>query len=210
MQFLVTAFKPYDQWEQNSSWLALQRWLHDFVGGVDLITRLYPVDLLELESRLQQDLQLQPDAVLHVGQSPGSPVVAVEEIALNAAGMVEEAGTSLPPLVANGPVAYRTTAAAGVLAKRLAESGIPASVSYHAGTFLCNAVFYLSHHLLRQRGSSAPVVFLHLPLAVEQVVGRSGHRLASLPLPLLAQAIDVACAHLVEVVTGQVASRDMA
>ncbi len=192
MRILVTAFKPYDCWGENSSWLALQHWLRDYDGTEELVTRLYPVDLDELHSRLPQDLQWRPDAILHLGQAPGMSHVAVEAIALNAAGLIQESGRALRPIVTGGPVAYQTRCDVERMAVGIRGKGVPAAVSYHAGTYLCNALFYLSHHLMASSDPQIGIAFLHLPLATEQVVSGKQPHLPSLPTGMLAGAIGAA------------------
>jgi pyroglutamyl-peptidase len=70
----------------------------------------------------------------------------------------------------------------------LLRQSIPAQISYHAGTYLCNAIMYLTHHWLAERGQNIPVGFIHLPLATSQVVDHL-QAWASLPVTTLAQAI---------------------
>jgi pyroglutamyl-peptidase len=210
VRVLLTAFEPYDQWVTNSSWLALVEMLKDFpVGGdsrvsrdlaasgnfssgVSLVTRRYPVDLHALHDKLKQDLLSEFDVVLHLGQSPGASSIKLEAIALNAAGCLEDRGAELDEIVPGGPVAYRSGMPLSRWASLLRDNHIPAAISYHAGTFLCNAIMYLSHHELQLRAKKrqprCKVGFVHLPLATEQVASQ-GHTLPSLPLSTLARAV---------------------
>ncbi len=188
VRVLLTAFEPYDDWTENSSWLALVELLKMRPASVDLITRRYPVDLPELRQRLESDLKRNPDAVLHLGQSPGASAIKLEAIALNVAGYVDEKGFELPPLVESGPLAYQSLMPLGAWSEKLRDARIPSVVSYHAGTFLCNATMYLTHHWFQAQGSAKKIGFVHLPLATEQVVG-SGRSLPSLPVATLATAI---------------------
>ena len=146
MRVLLTAFEPYDTWEQNSSWEALVAFLHHSGLPTGVTTRRYPVDLNQLHSRLEKDLTLGFDAVLHLGQAPGISRVQMEAIAVNVAGMTEAAGDFFGPLVQNAPVAYRTKFPLDQWNLELRSSGIPCSVSFHAGTYLCNAAMFLTHH----------------------------------------------------------------
>ena len=56
---LITAFKPYDTWSENSSWLALVELTKDFPPGVEVTTRLYPVDFAEMKERLARGEKLE-------------------------------------------------------------------------------------------------------------------------------------------------------
>ena len=188
MRVLLTAFEPYDEWTENSSWLALAELLKSRPGSFELITRRYPVDLPALRVKLHEDLQKRPDAVLHLGQAPGASLIKLEAIALNIAGCLDDHGQELPDLVDSGPLAFRSQMPLGRWSAKLRDAGIPAVVSYHAGTFLCNATMYLTHHWLHSSGQPTQVGFVHLPLATEQVAG-GGRSLPSLPVSTLATAV---------------------
>ncbi len=193
VRVLLTAFEPYDQWTTNSSWLALVEMLKNFPSGGSLVTRRYPVDLNALQEKLKQDLHRDFDYVLHLGQSPGASNIKLEAIAINAAGCLDERGTELDEIIPGGPVAYRSEMPLSRWSSILRANHIPATISYHAGTFLCNAILYLSHHELQLRGakhrhSGCKVGFVHLPLTTEQVASH-GHALPSLPLDTLARAV---------------------
>jgi len=188
LRVLLTAFEPYDTWEQNSSWEALVTYLHDRGITPGVTTRRYPVDLPKLQTRLEKDLELGFDAILHLGQAPGISRVQLEAIALNVAGMTEAAGDFFGPLVADGPVAYRTQFPLDDWNINLRSAGIPCSVSFHAGTYLCNAVMYLSHRWHEIRRRTCSIGFVHLPLTPEQVL-HSRRDFPSMPREQSAEAI---------------------
>ena len=188
MRVLLTAFEPYDSWEQNSSWEALTTFLHHRGLPPGVTTRRYPVDLGQLQSRLEKDLAAGYDAVLHLGQAPGVSRVQMEAIALNVAGMTEATGDFFGPLVPNAPVAYRTRFPLDQWNLELRSSGIPSSVSFHAGTYLCNAAMYLTHHWHAMHVRTCSIGFVHLPLTPEQVL-HSRRDLPSMPREQSAEAI---------------------
>ena len=171
MRVLLSAFEPYDVWKTNSSWEALVSFLSQHGANPNIITRRYPVDLKKLQSRLGLDLSSGVDAVLHLGQSPGTSQIQLEAIALNVAGVEPLLSEEFGPIVASGPVAYRTHYPIGRWSSDLKSAGIPATVSYHAGTYLCNAAMYLSHHWFARRHETPLVGFIHLPLTSDQAIG---------------------------------------
>lgn len=188
LRVLLTAFEPYDDWSDNSSWLALVELLKDRPRSVELVTRRYPSRLSEAQGPLRKDLMQSFDAILHLGQLPGITSVRLEAIAANVVGKTDEIGKELPTLVDSGPLAYRTTLPVGHWADLLRGAGIPAEVSYHAGTHLCNALFYLTQHTLQMHDQATPVCFVHLPLTTSQAV-RSKRALPSLSVEALALAL---------------------
>ena len=56
-------------------------------------------------------------------------------------------------------------------AKELRKEGIPARVSFHAGTYLCNAIFYWSCRLADELELPTKSTFVHVPLETSQVIG---------------------------------------
>jgi pyroglutamyl-peptidase len=186
-RILLTAFEPYDRWTENSSWLALVELTRWFESRSELVTRLYPVDLQSASDRLRKDLLDNYDYAIHLGQSPGSSVLKIESTGLN----LRTDGT---PLIEGAPAAYLTSLPLNHLRDGLLSKRIPAEVSNHAGTYLCNAVLYLSQHFSSHFGLPTQSVFLHLPLTPEQVAS-TGLTTPSASTALMATAIG----HIIQV-----------
>lgn len=202
MQILLTAFDSYDEWSENSSWLALVEFLREGLPHHDLVTRRYPVNLTELRKQLAKDLEKPYDAVLHLGQAPGISAIKLESVALNVAGRMEEKGDELSTIVEAGPLAFQSRLPLGQWADALRQANIPTLVSYHAGTFLCNATMYLTHFWYHTRQLNVPVGFIHLPLATEQVA-KMGISMPSLPSATLAAALSVVLGQLADELDGE-------
>ena len=185
---LLTAFGPYDRWDENASWLALQALMREAPAGLDLTTRRYPVDFQGLRERLAADLVSPFDAVLHLGQSPGSALIQLEGIGLNVARDRGQQVDQLQQLEADGPVAYRSSLPLAEWAAMLIADGIPAKVSLHAGDFLCNAALYWSHYFTEQSGVAPRVAFVHLPLDLSQSA-HADKEYASMPAEICAYAV---------------------
>jgi pyroglutamyl-peptidase len=185
---LITAFKPYDRWQTNASWLAMVELTKSLPPSAEVTTRLYAVDYAQVKERLADDLQADYDYVLHLGQSPGSSCVQLEKVGLNVAGPAGRDGCEPPPLVEGGPPAHQSRLPLAEWAAYLRSHGIPAILSYHAGTYLCNAALYLTHHYIAEHGYRTQAAFVHLPLDVTQAAQE--HPIApSLPAAVSAQAI---------------------
>ena len=185
---LLTAFEPYDRWKANASWLTLVQLTQSFPERPQITTRLYPVDFAEMKTRLAADLKSNFDYSIHLGQAPGSSRIQLEAIGLNIGGSSSQSPDQYRPLVEEGPVAYRTPLPLDDWAVKLRRAGIPAQVSFHAGTYLCNATAYWSHYLAEQMALRTRSVFIHVPLDVSQVVNEP-HGTPSLPITISAQAV---------------------
>ncbi len=193
---LLTAFEPYDRWKANASWLAVVQLTHDFPNEPQLTTRLYPVDFSEMKDRLAADLAGKFDYALHLGQAPGSSRIQLEAIGLNIGGSSSQSPDQFRPLVDVGPVAYRTDLPLADWAVKLRRAGIPTQVSYHAGTYLCNATLYWSQYLIERMALSTQSAFIHLPLDISQVVNEPPGS-PSLPAQLCSQAVRLILEELV-------------
>jgi pyroglutamyl-peptidase len=143
-----------------------------------------------MRRRLAEDLQSDFDYAIHLGQAPGAAKIRLEAIGLNVAPTEDSAapGPGSEPLVLDGPVAYQTALPLGGWAEKLRRGGIPTQVSYHAGTYLCNATLYLSQYLADHGPRKTQSVFIHLPLELSQVI-ENGPEYPAWPRATLAAAV---------------------
>ncbi len=188
MSILLTAFDLYDEWEENSSWTALTEYLKEYGVAPDIITRRYPVNFALMKERLEADLQRGVRGVIHLGQRPGTAKLHLEALCVNVAGFTKGTGSEFGSLIEGAPVAYRSQCPLGLWCDSLQRSGVPAEVSYHAGTYLCNAIMYLSHYWFAARSLNVPVVFVHTPLTIAESERTDG-RFPGMQNHLLAEGV---------------------
>jgi pyroglutamyl-peptidase len=109
-----------------------------------------------------------------LGLAMGAPAPRVETVAINAAhfGVADNDGDapSGGEAFADGPAARRATWDGPAVVAAIEAEGIPARLSFHAGTHLCNASLFTCLGLLERRAPAVPCGFLHLPLLPEQVL----------------------------------------
>jgi len=185
---LITAFEPYDRWQENASWLALVELTRELPVGPKVVTRRYPVDFEVARARLLEDLSADYDFAFHLGQAPGISRVHLEMIGVNIGGHSSQRPDEFQPLAPEGPAGYRTSLPLADWAAKIRALGIPCQVSYHAGTYLCNALLYLTHHIASQQKLKTRATFIHVPLAPQQVLGER-QDLPSLPSSQCGEAI---------------------
>jgi pyroglutamyl-peptidase len=166
--------------------LALDELSRDMPSSPQITTHLLPVDFNVVKNRLAEVLTADFDYALHMGQAPGSAQVQLEAIGLNVA--CDEDGHMDRRLCDDGPIAYRSSLPLCDWAGRIRAAGIPAEVSFHAGTYLCNAALYLTHYYSERMRLKTQAVFVHLPLDPTQVVAEK-EVLPSLSAALTAKAI---------------------
>jgi len=165
---LLTAYGPYDTWAVNVSQCVLDRVVDDTPPNVQLTTNVYPVDLERLPPLLRHDLSTNVDYAIHLGQAPGYEKIALEAVGINAALCRGQACYDAKTLVPGGAAAYPTDLPLLDWAVALRRKGMDAIVSYHAGTYLCNAALYWSQHICRTHGYKTRCMFIHLPCNSER------------------------------------------
>ena len=171
---LLTAFGPYDGHPDNASWLALMELTRELPNSLSVTTRRYPVDFVEARERLRQDLSAEFDVILHLGQAVGAAAIQLEQIALNVGQDRDTPLDATFALESDGPLAYQSTLPLAAWTHQIRAMGIPCQLSHHAGTYLCNAVFYWTSHEIAVNGWDSRVAFIHLPLAPQQSVAAAG------------------------------------
>ena len=72
----------------------------------------------------------------------------------------------------DGDTAYFATIPVKAMVKNIKDHGIPASISYTAGTYVCNSVMYDLLYLIDRKYPSIRGGFIHVPYATEQGVGK--------------------------------------
>jgi pyroglutamyl-peptidase len=198
---LVTGFEPFMELGTNPSAQLAQRLDGATIGGRPVVGRTLPVELAGLRERLAAVLdEVRPAAVVATGLHPGAHEVRLERIAVNLADfeIADNTGVSATdePLEDDGPVARETRLPVREIQAALLGRGIPARLSYTAGTYLCNATMYVLLGL-----TDAPAGFIHVPYTSAQVAeliqagpdaADKRPELASLPLDMLVQAVTVA------------------
>ena len=176
MTILVTAFKPFQQERINATMEALAL-LPDNIGGADLCMHVLPVLFEYAGDKLCALVdEIQPDAVVCLGQASGRADITPERVAINVMdARIPDNGDNQPvdaPIRADGPAAYFSTLPIKDMVRAMKAAGVPASVSNTAGTFVCNDLMYrLLDHLAAQ-GKTTPAGFIHIPATPEQAAER--------------------------------------
>lgn len=176
MKILITGFEPFGGESVNPAYEAVKL-LPDMAGDIQIVKMEIPTVFGEAGKVVETGiLQHQPDAVICVGQAGRRADIGVERVAIN---LVE---ASIPDNAGNQPMdvkvqedgdtAYFATIPVKAMVKNIKDHGIPASISYTAGTYVCNSVMYDLLYLIDRRYPSIRGGFIHVPYATEQGVGK--------------------------------------
>ena len=171
---LITGFEPFGGETVNPSAQLVQRLQGELIApGVHVEAAVLPCVFDAALDALAEHLdRLMPRLVLCCGQGGGRAQLCLERVAINLddARIPDNAGAQPidRPVQPSGPAAYFTTLPVKRMVLALRQAGVPAEVSYTAGTFVCNHVFYGLMHLAQQRPWLRQGGFLHVPYLPEQ------------------------------------------
>ena len=187
MKVLVTGFEPFGGATINPALEAVQR-LPRQIAGAEVVTVQIPVvfgkDSAAVEAAIDEHA---PDVVVCVGQAGGRSHITPEFVGINYANARipdNEGNQPVGRLEADGSDAYFATLPVFAMVDACRAAGVPAAVSYTAGTFCCNEVLYELLHCLATRHPGVRGGFVHVPYAAEQVVGM-GEGTASMSVDMM-------------------------
>ena len=206
MRILVTGFEPFGGEAINPSWEVVCGLPHFCHGAEILPLRLPGVFGRAGDLLTEAFLKEKPEAVLCLGQAGGRTALTPELVALNLqdARIPDNDGQApcQKPVVPGGPDGRFATLPVRAMVEAIRQAGIPASLSYTAGTYVCNDLMYRVLDLLAGypgcRGG-----FLHLPYLPAQAASKPGT--ASMALDDMVRGVDAAILAIVQGVpeTGQ-------
>ncbi len=171
-KLLLAAFEPFGGENINAS-LEAQKMIPDRLGDWEIVKIRVPVIFgKDAETVLETAEEIQPKAILCLGQAETRELVSPEFVGINFmhGRIADNAG--LKPvrqeIVPGGPAAYFTTMPAFEMTEAIKAAGVGTKVSYSAGTYVCNDLLYRLLHHYSLTGEEVTVGFIHVPVTPEQ------------------------------------------
>ncbi|HBS93242.1 MAG TPA: pyroglutamyl-peptidase I [Firmicutes bacterium] len=195
MKILVTGFAPFGGEKINPAYEAVKL-LPSTIAGTAIIKAELPTVFRKGAQVLQALINAHnPDAVLCIGQAGGRPVISVERVAINLqdARIADNEGNcpNDETISVQGKTAYFSNLPTKAIVQFLRGNGVPAALSYTAGTYVCNDVLY---HLLYWIDTLYPQMqggFIHVPYDPAQVVNLSPPA-PSMPIAAISEGLRLA------------------
>lgn len=165
MKILITGFEPFGTFDKNPSWEAVKK-----IRNTDdtiLIKKEIPVEYEKSTTMLLEILDAEkPDAVILTGVAGTRKDITVEKVAINLrdANLPDNIGVTLHDSFIDpaGKNAYFSTLPVNSIVSELNKNEIAASISYSAGAYVCNNLFYT---LMNYMETHKNIIggFIHLP-----------------------------------------------
>ena len=186
---LLTGFEPFGGESSNASWDAVSRVEGETIDGRQIVTACLPVTFSGAPRALADAIRRhRPALIISVGQASGRCSLSLERIAINLIdARIADNANHRPidqAIDAGGPAADFARLPIKRLFAELRSAGVPAEVSYSAGTYVCNQVFY---ELLRVAPQGIPCGFVHVPCTPQQAT--VANNMPSMSSDVVAQAL---------------------
>ena len=178
-KIMVTGFLPFNGEPVNPSREVALRLTSP--ENCELVTAILPVEYEKAGTALAEEVRRhQPDILISLGQGGLRPALNIEFVAINFATtrssdgehlIADEGGRVMDDVVfdPNGPRAYFATLPVRRMCRAARSAGVPAGISYSAGTYLCNYTMYTGLKLGAESYPAMKSTFIHLPFLPEQL-----------------------------------------
>lgn len=194
MKVLITGFDPFGGEPINPAYEAVKK-MSDQIGDCQVVKCEVPTVFgKSVEVLTAAIAKEQPNAVICVGQAGGRFTICPEVVAINLdeARIPDNEGNRPhdAAIESDGKNAYFSTLPNKAIVQALHRAGLPAQLSYSAGTYVCNHIFYGLMHLLEKKYPQIRGGFIHVPFITEQVVDKKN--MPSMSLADLTKALEIA------------------
>lgn len=192
MKVLITGFAPFGGESINPAYDAITM-IPDEVAGAQVVKLEIPTVFKESGEVLKAAIkETEPDIVICVGQAGGRSAVSFERVAINLAEARIPDNKGQQPigekLEEDGETAYFTSLPIKAMMKNVQEHGLPAYISYTAGTFVCNHIMYRLLYMIDNVFTGIKGGFIHVPFESSQVISRAVGT-PSMPIKAIADSL---------------------
>ena len=192
---LLFGFEPFGGEEINPAQEVVRELAGERIAGHRVVPAELPVTfdgaLAELTAAIAR---ANPALVVGVGQAGGRARISIERVAINLidARIADNAGAQPvdAPVIANAPAAYFSTLPVKAMLIAMQSAGVPAELSFSAGSYVCNAAFFALLHLLSTQHPDVRGGFIHIPYLPRQAAAHRGA--PSMELGTLSKGIGIA------------------
>ncbi len=176
---LLTGFEPYGNVPINPAEQVARALDGQEIAGAEVVARIVPNSFYLCIEFVQAVIhEVQPEAVVMLGEFTGRAMVTVERIAQNLNDgtrydLLDNAGYAMQDemTVPGGPAAYYATLPIRAMVQAMRDAGVPADISDTAATFCCNHLMYGTLHHIAVEALPIRAGWIHLP-ALPDVAAR--------------------------------------
>lgn len=199
---ILTGFEPFADFRVNPSWEAAKTFDNRKFDSFKVKSFQIPLAYKEIKPTITEIIDTQkPAVIISLGQSY-RPLISLEKVAIDFADLTEstilyncETRPKDETLEPNAPAAYFTTLPIRKILNKLRQNNIPAEISYTAGTFGCNQLFFHTMHKMHEDKLDTRTGFMHIPCLPSQAaqLQQAGKgKIPSMSLETTTKALEIA------------------
>lgn len=167
MKILITGFKPFNKDKINPTSMIIKEFNDSNIKTLELDV-VYNLDAKKIIETIKE---YNPDLVLMMGLAGGRKKVMIEYFSLNMQSASIPDNSDLINnhniIDKNAPLAYATNIDVVKLKEDVNDDNF--DISYHAGTFVCNDVYFQVLDFIYKNNLNIKCGFIHVPYIKEQV-----------------------------------------
>ncbi len=167
MKILITGFKPFNKDKVNPTSMIIKEFNDLNIKTLELDV-VYNLDAKKIIETIKE---YNPNLVLMMGLAGGRKKVMIEYFALNMQSASipdnDEVMKNHNIIDKNAPLAYTTNIDVVNLKEKVNDDNF--DISYHAGTFVCNDVYFQVLDFIYKNNLEIKCGFIHVPYIKEQV-----------------------------------------
>ena len=176
MKILVTGFDPFGGEPINPAIESVKR-LPDNIAGAEIIKLEIPTVRKKSLEKIEKAInEHNPEVILSIGQAGGRFDISIERVGINLDDfrIPDNEGNQIidEPVFPDGENSYFVKLPVKAMVQNVQKNNIPASVSYTAGTFVCNHVLYGVLYLIEKKYKGKKSGFIHIPFLPQQVIDK--------------------------------------
>lgn len=197
LRILLTGFEKFGGEKVNPSEKILKRISRKLIGNCIIDTLILPVSYEKSIKILEEYYSKNNvDVAIHIGQAGGRATVNIERVAVNIMDSThpdnDQKLVENKKIIQDGIDAYMTKLDVKKIAEMLNKKKIPASISYTAGQYICNEIYYYSMHCSSKNNNPKYALFIHVPFLPEQVAEKypKNSNIPSMFLQLQVKAVE--------------------
>ena len=192
---LLFGFEPFGGEDINPAQEVVRELAGERIAGHRVMPAELPVTFDGAVKALSEAVAREkPVLVIGIGQAGGRARISIERIAINLidARIPDNAGAQPvdAPVIDCAPSAYFSTLPVKAMLAAMEASGVPAELSFSAGSFVCNAAFFALMHVLATRHPDLRGGFIHVPYLPSQAARHAGA--SSMDIGTLSKGIGIA------------------
>lgn len=176
LKILLTGFEPFGAETINPA-QEIVKSINLEMSDVEIHKAILPVSFLQSKKAIEDLMtEIQPDAVISLGQSGGCSEIKIERFAINLNDTLKPDNDGDTPcdrkIYEDGANAYFATLPMKKIVSKIRDNGIPSVLSNSAGLYVCNNVMYSVLHYIESHKMNTKAGFIHVPFLPQQAVNK--------------------------------------